>query len=377
MKPNTHITDEINSFIIENKALKKTGRFVTLRFYVVIGVLSVVVVTAALVYLLIVILQKTRVFDSSYALITATALMALVACLPIATLLTMLVTNLFLRPMDDMIISMSRAASGAFTDKVSTERCHGDMKKFVDSYNNMLGELSGIEMFREDFINNFSHEFKTPIVSIRGFAEQLQRDDLTPEQRQEYAKLIASESEKLTNMSANVLLLTKYETQGVVVGKEWFSLDEQLRECLFKFQNDWERKDFQLEIALEPVTYYGDPKMLEHIWVNLISNAIKFTADGGELGIGCRQVGSVVEVTVSDSGIGMSTETLKHVFEKFYQGDRAHTSAGNGLGLSIVKRVVQLNGGRVSVESIPGIGSTFTVMLPVTKQPPQRLGDTF
>lgn len=368
MKANTHISDEISSFISENKALKKTGRFVTLRFYVVIGVLSIVIITAALVFLLIIILQKTKVFDSSYALISATALTALLACLPIATLLTMLLTNLFLRPMDDMIISMRRAASGVFTDKVSTARCYREMKNFVESYNNMLGELSGIEMFREDFINNFSHEFKTPIVSIHGFAEQLQRDDLTAQERQEYAKLIVSESEKLTNMSANVLLLTKYETQGLVAGKEWFSLDEQLRECLLSFQNEWESKELMLDLALEPVAFFGDAKMLEHIWVNLISNAIKFTADGGELGVCCRQIGTVVEVSVSDSGIGMSSDTLKHVFEKFYQGDSAHTSAGNGLGLSIVKRVVQLNGGKISVESAPGIGSVFTVMLPVVRQ---------
>ena len=361
------LKDEYELFAKKDK-IKQAGRTLTLRLIIVLAVFLVVLVSVLLTILFIYILQSNHVFTDIKSPYSIVVPVSLLFCLFMATILTYIVWPLVFRPLDNVIISMGKAAEGDFSGNVSTKRCHGDVRTLVVSYNNMLNELSGIEMFREDFISNFSHELKTPIVSINGFAGQLLRDDLSSEKRREYAEMIVSESEKLTNMSAGVLLLSKLESQGMVSGQKWFSLDEQLRECLLGFQGEWERKGLELELELEPVKYFGNQKLIEHIWNNLISNAVKFSYPGGELGLGCRKVNGAVEAYVCDSGPGMDEITMKHIFEKFYQGDSAHASAGNGLGLSIVRRIVELNKGKIGIRSAPGIGSIFTITLPLSDE---------
>ena len=229
----------------------------------------------------------------------------------------------------------------------------------------MAEELSGIEMFRTDFINNFSHEFKTPIVSIRGFARQLEREDLTEEQRREYTRIIAAESERLANMSANVLLLTKLENQQIVTDRARYRLDEQIRGCILLLEKQWEEKELELVLDLDELEYEGNEEMMSHVWVNLLGNAIKFSPPGGALEVSCMQVQSFIVARVTDHGEGMDAETRERVFEKFFQGDTAHATVGNGLGLSLVKRIVDLCRGKVTVQSAPGQGTTFAVYLPI------------
>ena len=365
MKSNIAALKEGYELFASKEKIKEAGRTLTLRLIIVLSVFLVVLVSGLLTFLFIYILQYNHVFTGIKTSSSVVVLVSLLFCLVVATVLIYVVWPLMFRPLDNVIKSMGKAAEGDFSGEVSTKRCHGDVRTLVVSYNNMLSELSGIEMFREDFISNFSHELKTPIVSINGFAGQLLRDDLSDEKRREYEEMIVSETEKLTNMSSSVLLLTKLESQGMVSGQKWFPLDEQLRECLLRFQSEWERKNLELDLELEPVSCYGSPKMLEHIWNNLISNAVKFSYPGGELGLGCRSIPGAVEAYVCDSGPGMDDKTMKHIFEKFYQGDSAHASAGNGLGLSIVKRVVELSSGQIKIRSAPGIGSIFTVTLPL------------
>ena len=222
-------------------------------------------------------------------------------------------------------------------------------------------------MFRSDFINSFSHEFKTPIVSIRGFARQLQRDDITDEERREYATIIADESTRLANLATNILLLSKLENQQIVTEKTAFRLDEQLRSCILLLEKQWEQKHLELVIDLEEVTCYGNAEMLSQAWVNLINNAIKFTPEGGTIGISLVAVDDTATVQVSDTGIGMDRETQQHIFEKFYQGDKSHHGEGNGLGLAMVKRIIALSRGKSTVDSVKGKGTTFTVQLPVKR----------
>ncbi len=270
-----------------------------------------------------------------------------------------------LRPMNDLIRAMNQVSQGDFSVRVDDTDAHGTMGEVIHSFNCMADELGGIEMFRKDFINNFSHEFKTPIVSIRGFAKQLERDDLTEEQRREYAHIIVTESERLANMASNILLLTKLENQQIITNKAEYRLDEQLRNCILILEKQWSAKDIELSLNLDEVTYVGDEEMMSHVWLNLLNNAIKFSPNESTLELSCARKEHYIEVVVRDHGEGMSPETQKRIFEKFYQGDSAHATEGNGLGLSLVKRIVDLCSGTIEVSSTLGEGTTFTVRLSV------------
>ncbi len=274
-----------------------------------------------------------------------------------------------LRPINDLVHAMDAVSQGDFSVRVDAENVPGDMGALASSFNEMATELGGLEMFRKDFINNFSHEFKTPIVSIRGFAKQLERDDLTDEQRREYLDIIVSESDRLANMASNVLLLSKLENQTIVTDKTAFALDEQLRRAILLLEKQWSEKEIDLDVDLEELEFFGNEEMLNHVWVNLLGNAVKFSPRGGTLSVRLRREGGMAVASVRDEGPGMDGDTRRRVFEKFYQGDTAHATEGNGLGLSLVSRIVDLCGGDVAVDSAPGQGSTFTVRLPIEEHP--------
>ncbi len=246
-------------------------------------------------------------------------------------------------------------------DKADALSEFGELER---SFNQMASELDGLEIFRNDFINNFSHEFKTPIVSLRGFARQLQSDDLTEEQRKEYISIIISESERLANMSANVLLLTKLENQQIVSEQTEFDLDEQIRNCILLLEKEWTDKGIELDIELDQIKFTFNEEMLSHVFINLFSNAVKFTNVGGTISCKLYKKDSDVIFEISDNGIGMTAETRSRIFEKFYQGDTSHSGRGNGIGLNIVNRIITLAGGSIEVESNYGVGSRFTVTLP-------------
>lgn len=284
----------------------------------------------------------------------------------LATVFTAWFGKYYLSPITQVIEATKRVAKGDFSVRLP-EDSGGEINDLVHSFNAMAHDLGGIEMFRSDFINSFSHEFKTPIVSIRGFARQLQRDDLTDAQRREYAAIIESESERLVHLSSSVLQLSKLENQQIVSEKTAFRLDEQLRTCILLFERQWESKNLSLDVDLQDVTLYSNPDLLSQAWVNLISNAIKFTPEGGAIAVCLAQREGKAVVTISDTGIGMSAETLSHMFEKFYQGDHSHHYSGNGLGLPMVRRIIDLCGGTIQAESELGRGTVFTVTLDVVE----------
>ena len=286
-------------------------------------------------------------------------------CIIFAALLTTGFSGKHITPIHKVNKAMKKVSQGDFSTVLDENEGVGEIRELISSYNHMARELSGIEMFRTDFINNFSHEFKTPIVSIRGFAKQLQRDDLTDEQRREYTRIIADEAERLANMSSNVLLLTKLENQQIVTDKAEYALDEQIRNCILLMEKQWSEKNLDLQLDLDEISYNGNEEMMNHVWVNLISNAIKFSPEGGLLEVGCMRVQDFIVVHVRDAGEGMDELTRSRIFEKFYQGDTAHATEGNGLGLSLAKRIVDLCRGKIAVDSAPGQGTTFSVYLPV------------
>lgn len=282
------------------------------------------------------------------------------------TAITAIVGRKLLAPINDLSEAAKRVAKGDFSARVAHEEHKVDViGEMAVNFNGMVQELGGMETLRNDFIVNVSHEFKTPIAAIEGYATLMQDQGLSPKEREDYSRLIIESTRQLSSLSSNILKLSKLENQEIVGGKIEFALDEQLRQALLLLEAQWNDKALNLDLALEPVVYYGNEELLMQVWLNLLGNAIKFTDDGGEIAVSLFGTEVAVTVQISDSGTGMTEEVMKRIFEKFYQGDKSRSAEGNGLGLPLVRRIVELSGGSVAVESTPGKGAAFTVILPV------------
>lgn len=243
----------------------------------------------------------------------------------------------------------------------------GIAKEFEDimaGLNLMAEELSGVETLKTDFISNVSHEMKTPLTVIQNYGTLLQSPGITEEQRQEYAKVITEQTKKMSVLITNILKLNKLENQQIFPKSESFDLGEQLCECMLGFGNAWEEKQIELDVNIqEDVQIKADKELLSLVWNNLMSNAVKFTPRGGTIAISLHQENGKAIVMVQDTGCGMNAETGKNIFKKFYQGDTSHATQGNGLGLALVKRVIDIMNADISVSSTVGVGTTFTVKL--------------
>ena len=240
----------------------------------------------------------------------------------------------------------------------------GEYNKIVTDLNTMAEELSGIETLRTDFVSNVSHELKTPLSVLRNYGALLEEPDLSEEKRLEYAGSINRVTKHLSELITNILRLNKLESQKLYPKSKKCNLSEMLCECLIGFESEWDIKNLEINTDIEEDVYINtDPEMLVLVWNNLFSNALKFTSDGGEITVNLKKENNKVAVSVSDTGCGMNEETMKHIFDKFYQGDTSHSAKGNGLGLALVKRVIDILGGEITVESTPNEGSTFTVRL--------------
>lgn len=284
----------------------------------------------------------------------------------VGTVVSFMISRFPLKPLRRVIDATNRLASGDFSVRLrlSGPSSFGEVER---SFNRMAEELGSIEMLRADFVDHFSHEFKTPIVSIKGFAEELKHDDLTPEQRNEYLDIIIHESSRLSQLATNVLNLSRVEKQTILANRERFDLTEQVRRCVLLFENKWEQRKLNLNVELDEATIEGDEELLSQVWLNLIDNAVKFTPEGGCVDIRLQKGESSVVFQIRDDGYGISEEIQRHIFDKFYQGDASHTVSGNGLGLSIARRIVALHNGDIRCKSQEGAGTEFTVELPYRK----------
>lgn len=273
----------------------------------------------------------------------------------------------FDKPMRRLSQAMKAVAEGDFS--VSVTPLHtGNKMDYMDvmyeDFNRMVQELSGIETMKSDFIANVSHEIKTPLAVIESYAAALQKGDLDDAQRSEYAQTIVSASRNLSTLVSNILKLNKLENQEIVPTAREYDLTRQLCDCALAFETAWEEKNIEFDAQLEErVMICADESMLEIVFNNLISNAIKFTESGGMVTLRQVVLDDAVEVIVSDTGCGMAEETVRHIFDKFYQGDTSHSGEGNGLGLALARRVLEITGGSISVSSTLGEGSEFTVRL--------------
>jgi signal transduction histidine kinase len=249
-------------------------------------------------------------------------------------------------------------------EKLKTIDLENGLNIIIDDINRMAKELSGMETLRTDFIANVSHELKTPLAVMQNYGTLLQQPDLPEEQRMEYARAITEASQSLANMVSNILKLNKLENQTIYPATVTYDLGEQLCECLVGLEEVWDKKGLDIEADVaEDVYVTADPELLTLVWNNLFSNAIKFTEAGGKISLTLKSEGGKAVVQVADTGCGISPEVGKHIFEKFYQGDTSHAAKGNGLGLALVKRVMDITGGDISVSSEVGKGSIFTVTL--------------
>lgn len=291
-----------------------------------------------------------------------------VASIIIGMLLSFVIGNTVLKPLSELVKATKKVANGDFNATLpigwTEKHTVTELRELIKDFNEMTEELRNTEIFRNDFISNFSHEFKTPLASIRGFARQLCEGDLTPEQQREFSKIILDETEFLSVLSRNTLLLTGLENKDIITDKTLFSLDEQLRGCMIRLEPQWSEKNLEIEMDLDEISFFWNEEMLSHVWSNLFDNAVKFTENGGKTAVSCKQNSGRIIVTVTDSGCGIPEDALPHIFEKFYQADVSHATKGNGLGLPLVRKIVELCGGEIRVESDVGKGTTFTVSLP-------------
>lgn len=269
------------------------------------------------------------------------------------------------RPVREILDGLKRLKSGDFSARISISADrYSKFHEIAESIDLLAEELSGVETLRSDFIASVSHELKTPLAVMQNYGTMLQSPDLPEETRIEYAKSISEACRRLADLITNILKLNKLENQQIYPSVTEYDLSEQLCGCLLQFEDVWEKKNIEIETNLdESVMISSDPELLGLVWNNLLSNAFKFTEDGGTVYLNLTADETFAYVRISDTGCGMSPETGAHIFEKFYQGDTSHSVQGNGLGLALVKRVVDIVRGEISVESAVGKGSAFIVKI--------------
>ncbi len=291
------------------------------------------------------------------------ALTALLFCAVIGAMLMLVAITQITKPVKRLTRAAKEIGKGNFDISIDYDS-PDEIGQLTQSFNAMAKELQSMEYLRKDFISSVSHEFKTPIASIQGFARLLKTKDLTKEEFEEYTDVIISESARLSRLSSNMLRLSRLENQTIPDVSTEFSLDEQIRNTLLLLENEWSAKNLELDLEMESVKYTGDEEMLQQVWINLISNAIKFSPEGGLLKIRLSRGDVDIRAEITDYGSGIPTKAQPRIFEKFYQGDPSRAKEGNGLGLSIVKQILDRCDASISFESEEGKGTTFVVVLP-------------
>ncbi len=331
---------------------------------IIFGLIMVVVLVVATIFAIMFLIEHfVHITEDDNLYLWVFVAVSLGVGVLVGTILSVMYSRLIKRVTKPYIDVIQRVAEGDFSATVQEDGLLLKHTNFSDNFNKMVRRLSSVETLRENFISDFSHEFKTPIVSIEGFAKLLKDPSLTDEERNEYLDIIISESARLVNLSQNVLSLTRLNDQQVQ--KEVFLLDEQLRQSVLLFDKALEERNIQVDLNMETIRLNSSQKLLSQVWVNLISNAIKFSNDGGSIVITASIVEDNAVVVLQDFGCGMNEETLENIYNKFFQGDKSRSVEGNGLGLPIVQKILKLVGGNIAVTSQVDKGSTFTVTLPL------------
>ena len=287
----------------------------------------------------------------------------LIIALLVGIFATNALTRWFIYPVKELGYAMEKISEGDFSVRLKTKTSSKEIKEIFSGFNMMAKELQSTEILQSDFVSNVSHEFKTPINAIEGYSMLLQDGENLTNEQKEYVDKIVFNTHRLSSLTGSILLLSKLENQSIVSKKTSFDLDEQIRKSLLALEGQWENKEIEFDIEMDDTDYVGNEALLHHIWDNLISNAIKFSDNGTEIKIRLENHADKIVFTISDQGIGIDAETQKHLFDKFYQGDSSRKNDGNGLGLALVKKIIDLEGGEITVKNNEDRGCTFTVVL--------------
>ena len=330
-----------------------------LYFYLIVSI--IVLITFGAVVAVLLILRRTGDMASPGILSLASlVLVSLVA----SGLMSVFIGRRILTPMLKLSNASKEVAHGNFNVSVSDSSKLEEVQTTFRNFNAMVQELNATTTLSNDFIANVSHEFKTPLTAVEGYAMLLQDGELSDAEREEYLDKILYNTHRLSALVENVLILSKLESRPLPEQYAEFRLDEQLRQAVVILEPEWAKKELRLDVQLDEVTIRGCESLLSHVWTNLLTNAIKFSAPGQEISLRLLEQTNCVVVTVADHGCGMDEETCRRCFEKFYQGDTSRRADGNGLGLAMVKRIIELSDGVIEVDSAPHQGSTFRVVLP-------------
>lgn len=281
------------------------------------------------------------------------------------------VTNHMIKMLIDPIAklrsAMREVADGDFKVEAKCESCIQDVQDIYDSFNSMVRELSTTETLQTDFISDVSHEFKTPINAIEGYASLLEGEP-SPEEQRAYVEKILFNTRRLSALTGNILLLSKLSNQSILPQKTQFRLDEQIRQAIVALEQKWSEKELGFEVELAETPFFGYESLLPHVWTNLIGNAVKFSPKGGEIRIKMMRTEGAVVFTIEDDGPGIVPGDEEHIFTKFYQSESSHGMEGNGLGLALVRQIVEMSGGSVDVQNLEAGGCRFTVRLPLEQE---------
>lgn len=287
----------------------------------------------------------------------------LIISFSVSLVLTHFITKWVWAPLKQLQHGMEKVADGDFSTRIDTKSSAKEIQEVYSGFNLMVSELSRTEVLQNDFVSNVSHEFKTPIASIEGYSTLLQGCDCMDGEQKDYVEKIIYNTKRLSSLVGNILLLSKLENQSIETNRTLYRLDEQIRESLLALESAWDPKAIEFDVDLENMKYYGNETLLSHVWNNLIGNAIKFSPQGGEIRLRLYRENDRLVFTVQDQGPGISEASQKHIFDKFYQEDSSHKQEGNGLGLSLVKRILTMVGGTITVCNLSPCGCMFTVTL--------------
>ena len=350
------------------KKIKKRTSRTSLTIVLAAFVFAILVTAVLMTALGLWILSKANVIVDvdGYLKLDSVILFMLLISLIIGGLIAFFSSHIPLKPVNEIIDKMNQLAAGDFKTRLKfgdALSSHPVAEELTASFNTMAGELENTELLRIDFINSFSHEFKTPIVSIAGLANLIESGDLTEEQRVQYARAIKEESMRLSSMASNVLILSRVESQTILTDVSEFNLSEQVRSAILLLEEKWCGKNIDLQIDFDEYTVEANEELLKQVWINLIDNAVKFAPRCGTVSLEIKDEGDFLSVRISNTGSEIPAEKREKIFNKFYQADESHATNGNGIGLAIVKRIVVLHNGHISVESENDVTS-FTVTLP-------------
>lgn len=282
----------------------------------------------------------------------------------IGVAMSIIIGKIFFSPILKLSAAMRKVAGGDFNVRLEVSSSVNEIRAMVENFNIMTKELAATEMLQSDFVSNVSHEFKTPISVIAGYTTLLQDEKLSEEERRDYLQKISMNTDRLSNLVENVLLLSKVDNQNISAKNQIYRLDEQVRQCIVMLSSKWENKEIEIDAHLDEIEYFGNERLMQHVWVNLIDNAIKFNKIGGKIFIDARKEGNTIVVSVADEGYGIPEDGISHIYDKFYQVDGSHKGEGNGLGLSLVKRILDISDGKIECGNRAEGGAVFTVYLP-------------